>query len=80
MSVLQANVKLAQKESVELGIRGYERLLGEPMASNDGPLNLLDNQTPTMGIRLNQWLLGATNGNQGHTVMDLGSSETIKHP
>ena len=50
------------------------------MASNDGTLKLLDYQTPTMGIRLNQWLLGATNGNLGHTVMGLGSSETIKHP
>ena len=26
---------------------------------------------------LNQWLLGATNGNQGQTVMDLWSFETI---
>ena len=26
---------------------------------------------------LNQWLLGATNGNQGQTVMHLQSSETI---
>ena len=29
---------------------------------------------------LNQWLLGATNGNQGHTVMHLYSSEDINHP
>ena len=29
---------------------------------------------------LNQWLLGATNGNQGETVMHLYSSEDINHP
>ena len=28
---------------------------------------------------LNQWLLGATNGNQGQTVMRAQSSETINH-
>ena len=28
---------------------------------------------------LNQWLLGATNGNQGQIVMDLWSSKTINH-
>ena len=28
---------------------------------------------------LNQWLLGATNGNQGQTVMHHQSSETINH-
>ena len=28
---------------------------------------------------LNQWLLGATNSNQGQTVMDLSVSETINH-
>ena len=29
---------------------------------------------------LNKWLLGEANGNEGQTVMDLWSSETIKHP
>ena len=28
---------------------------------------------------LNQWLIGATNGNQGQTVMHLQYSETINH-
>ena len=28
---------------------------------------------------LNQWLLGATNGNQGQTVMHHQCSETINH-
>ena len=28
---------------------------------------------------LNQWLLGATNDNQGQTVMHLQCSETINH-
>ena len=28
---------------------------------------------------LNQWLIGATNGNQGETVMHLQCSETINH-
>ena len=28
---------------------------------------------------LNQWLLGATNDNQGQTVMHLQCSETISH-
>ena len=28
---------------------------------------------------LNQWLMGATNGNQGQTVMHLQCSETINH-
>ena len=28
---------------------------------------------------LNQWLIGATNGNQGQTVMYLQCSETINH-
>ena len=28
---------------------------------------------------VNQWLLGATNGNQGQTVMHLQCSETINH-
>ena len=28
---------------------------------------------------LNQWLIGATNGNQGQTVMHLQCSETINH-
>ena len=28
---------------------------------------------------LNLWLLGATNGNQGQTVMHLQCSETINH-
>ena len=29
---------------------------------------------------LNEWLLGATNDNQGPTMMNLQSSEIIKHP
>ena len=29
---------------------------------------------------LNQWLLWATTGNQGQTVMDIWSSETIRYP
>ena len=68
--------------------RGNKR---QHSTNSDSPLNFWDYQSPIMGVDLkirlklqithyhplNQWLLGATNGNQGQTVTHLQSSETI---
>ena len=40
--------------------------------------NMLKLQIPYYHL-LNQWLLGATNGNQGQAMMDLQSSKTVNH-
>ena len=51
-----------------------------PLEGSRPPLGkILDPPLVTYYHPLNQWLIGATNGNQGQTVMHLQCSETINH-
>ena len=84
MSVFRLSAYSEKKQEKEQGIKNkYQGVKEFHMLARIGCCNFMVFSPFKVNVTyyhpLNQWLLGATNGNQGQTVMHHQCSETINH-